>query len=217
LFAVWLAAESPLAQLHEALLTGHMVQHILLALIAGPLLLLSAPALALPRLPSRLRWWPLRAAGRVLNHPLVCWSAAMLVFIGWHVPSIFERAHHSEPWHLAEQASFLGSGLLFWWPVIQPSLTTPRWPRWSMPLYLFFATLPCDALSAFLVFSDRILYPTYVSAAGHHGLSALQDQECAGALMWLCVTLAYGIPAAVITATMLSPTRRPRSPESVHV
>jgi cytochrome c oxidase assembly factor CtaG len=80
-----------------------------------------------------------------------------------------------------------------------------------MPLYLFLATLPCDALSAFLVFSDRVVYPVYLDAPRHFGLSALQDQEWAGAVMWLCVTVAYAIPAAVITTRMLSePDRPPR-------
>ncbi len=74
-----------------------------------------------------------------------------------------------------------------------------------MPLYLFMATLPCDALSAFLVFSDRVVYPAYLSAPRHAGLTALEDQEYAGALMWLCVTIAYVIPAAVITIQVLSP------------
>jgi putative membrane protein len=238
--AVWLVTWSPLAHLHHELLTAHMVQHMVLSLVAAPLLLLGISAWwlqpsrahesparsaigARPRRPTSLQLWrpvwrPLRAFGRGLNHPIVCWSAAMLVLIGWHVPSIFNRAHHSESWHLLEQASFLGSGLLFWWPVIQPgppkqsaalgwepSPSTARWPRWSMPLYLFLATLPCDALSAFLVFSERIVYPAYLSVARQHGVSALQDQELAGALMWLCVTMAYGIPAAVITTRMLSP------------
>ena len=72
-----------------------------------------------------------------------------------------------------------------------------------MPVDLFLATLPCDALSAFLVFSDRVVYPAYLSAPRHFGLSALQDQEWTGAVMWLCVTIAYALPAAVITTRML--------------
>jgi cytochrome c oxidase assembly factor CtaG len=85
-------------------------------------------------------------------------------------------------------------------------------------LYLFFATLPCDALSAFLAFSDRVVYPLYLSAPRDFGLSVLQDQECAGAVMWLCVTIAYVIPAAVITTKVLSPQREhPASPLRDHL
>ena len=96
------------------------------------------------------------------------------------------------------------SGLLFWWPVVQPWPSTATWPRWTVPLYLFLATLPCDALSAFLAFSARLVYPAYLSATRPFGLSALDDQACAGALMWLSVTIAYAMSAAVITTKALA-------------
>src|SRR5439155_23422009 len=150
----------------------------------------------------RLRF--LRALGRALAQPAICWSVAMVVFIGWHIPPLFQLGLRSEGWHAVEHASFFGSGLMFWWPIVQPWPSTPKWPRWSVPLYLFAATLPCDALSAFLAFSDRVVYPAYLSAPRHFGMSALQDQECAGALMWVCVTIAYAIPAAIVTTTILS-------------
>jgi cytochrome c oxidase assembly factor CtaG len=74
-----------------------------------------------------------------------------------------------------------------------------------MALYLFFATLPCDVLSAFLVFCNRLVYPHYLATAQMFNLSPLQDQECAGALMWVWVTFAYLIPAVMITMQILSP------------
>jgi putative membrane protein len=226
LLALWVAVGSPLAALDEELLSAHMVQHLLLSAVAAPLILLGAPALPLlygtPRrvvlggIVPVLRSRPLRLLSRLAGEPAFCWSMAVAVFIGWHTPSLFQLALRSEPWHAVEHASFLGSGLLFWWPVIQPWPSHARWPRWSIPLYLFFATLPCDVLSAFLAFSDRVVYPAYLSAPRHFSVSALQDQECAGALMWLSVTIAYVIPAAVITAGVLSPTR-PVVPERVAV
>lgn len=219
--ALWVAVGSPLAAFDHELLSAHMVQHILLSAVAAPLILLGAPALpllhGLPRgfvsrgLAPLFRWPPVLALARVLGHPAVCWSVATVVFIGWHTPAMFELGLRSEPWHAVEHASLLGSGLVFWWPVVQPWPSTAKWPRWSIPLYLFFATLPCDALSAFLSFSDRVVYPGYLSAPRHFGLSALQDQECAGAVMWLCVTIAYVIPAAVITTKVLSPDTEPPS------
>jgi putative membrane protein len=145
-----------------------------------------------------------RACCHVLADPRVCWGAAVFVFVAWHVPSLFEIGLASPGWHLAEQASFFISGLMFWWPVVQPWPSTPRWPRWSIPLYLFFATLPCDAISAFLAFSDRVVYPTYLDAPHPAGWSTLQDQECAGAVMWLVVTLAYAIPATAIANGLFS-------------
>jgi cytochrome c oxidase assembly factor CtaG len=217
--ALWLALGSPLAQLDEALLSVHMVQHLLLSTVAAPLILLAAPALpllhALPwvvvahGVAPALRSGPVRAAGRLLGRPAVCWSVAMVVFIGWHTPALFELGLRSGRWHVIEHASFLVSGILFWWPVVQPWPSTPTWPGWSMVLYLFLATLPCDALSAFLVFSDRVVYRGYLAAPRRFGLSVLQDQEWAGALMWLWVTIAYLIPAVIITTRVLSAPDRP--------
>jgi len=216
MLALWVAAGSPLAAYDEELLSVHMVQHLLLSVVAAPLLLLGAPAvpllhgmpwIVLNGVATLLRWPPVRALGRMLVHPVVCWSVAMAVFTGWHTPAIFELAIRSDGWHAVEHASFVTSGLLFWWPVVQPWPSKATWPRWSIPLYLFLATLPCDALSAFLAFSDRVVYPVYLSAPRHVDLTALQDQERAGALMWLTITIAYVIPAVVITIKVLSPQR----------
>src|SRR5436309_14707428 len=78
---------------------------------------------------------------------------------------------------------------------------------WLIPVYLFAATLPCDELSAFLVFCDRVVYPSYLSAPRLSSLAPLHDQEFAGALMWVSVTLIYLLPAVVITIELLSPPR----------
>jgi len=226
LFALWVAVGSPLAALDEELLSVHMVQHLLLSVVAPPLILLGAPALPLlhgiPRrfmlhdgLARLLRSRPVRALGRAFAPPAISWSVATVTFVGWHTPQLFQLGLRSETWHVVEHASFLGSGLMFWWPVVQPWPSTTNWPRWWIPLYLFAATLPCDGLSAFLAFSDRVVYPTYLSAPRHFGLSALQDQEYAGALMWLCVTIAYAIPAAVVTTTLLSTRTADLSPRLV--
>jgi cytochrome c oxidase assembly factor CtaG len=90
-----------------------------------------------------------------------------------------------------------------------------RWPEWSIPLYLFFATLPCDALSAFLTFCGRVVYAHYLSADRLFGFSALGDQECAGALMWVWVTFVYLAPAVLVTIQMLSPQRRASNAEVI--
>ncbi len=193
LLAIWIAIGSPIASLHHVLLSAHMLQHLLLQSIAAPLLLL-----ALPKGSTR--------SSSLFTHPLLCWLAATLVLTAWHIPAIFELALHRQWLHQIERASFLGSGFLFWWPVILPSSTT-AWPRWSIPLYLFSATLPCDVLSAFLSFCDRVVYRHYVSVPRVFGISALQDQELAAALMWVCVTLIYLIPAIVVSIEILSPRR----------
>lgn len=209
-FVVWIAAASPLAEYDHEMLTFHMVQHLLLMTLAAPLLLLGQPmqyvASAVPEsFVLRLNRWRMRPfvqrSGRILTHPAFCFLSGTAVLTVWHVPAIFELAMQSRTLHAIELVSFLAAGLLFWLPVIRfGSITT----QWWVPLYLFLATLPCDALSAFLAFCDRIIYPCYTRSAGFLHMSPLQDQQCAGSLMWISVTFAYLIPAVIVTATLLN-------------
>ncbi len=214
LFLIWFAVGSPLAAFDEELLTVHMVQHLLLMTVAPPLILVGAPVMpllhALPRkflqsiLGPLFRSHTMQRIGRVLSRPAFCWLAAAAALLGWHVPAAFTLGLQSEAWHAVEHACFLGSGFLFWWPVVQPWPSVPRWPRWSMLVYLFLATLPCDILSAFLVFCERVVYAGYLSTPKHFGFSALEDQQCAGALMWTCVTMVYLLAAAILSTRLLS-------------
>jgi len=190
--SLWTAVASPLAHLDHHLLTAHMVQHLVLMIVAAPLILSGVR-------PARLE--PLRV---ISAHPVFCWFAGTFTVIVWHIPAVFDLALRSHFWHAFEQASFFLAGMLFWWPVIQPLRHAET--NWSVPLYLFFATLPCDALSAYLVFCGHIVYRPYLSGSGHFHLSPLEDQALAGALMWVSVTFAYLIPALFVTARLLTAT-----------
>jgi putative membrane protein len=218
LFSIWVAVGSPIAELDHEYLTVHMIQHLLLMTFAAPLIWLGAPAMALLNgLPQRVvqgivdplvRWRPVSRLGRALTQPAFCWIAATTALVVWHVPAVLTFGMQSEAWHIVEQASFFATGLLFWWPVVQlvqPWPSVSRWPVWSMILYLFLATLPCDILSGFLVFSDRIAYPVYLTASRQSGLSVLADQQCAGALMWTSVTIVYVVAGAILSTRLLSP------------
>jgi len=181
--------ESPLAHLDHHLLTAHMVQHLLLMLVAAPLILFGARSIV-------AQWRP---------QLTLCWLAGTVTVLAWHVPAIFELALRSQFWHKFEHASFFVAGILFWWPVFQSA----AYSRWSIPVYLFLATLPCDALSAFLAFCGHVVYRPYLSVhSGLFGLSPLDDQALAGALMWVTVTFAYLIPALLQTARLLSSERK---------
>jgi putative membrane protein len=213
LVSVWAAFASPLATLDHQSLTIHMIKHLLLMTVAAPLVLAGAPVFplvcGLPKLfikahpPNR----PARWLEHCLMHPVMCWLAGTAAVVGWHLPVAFERGMRSQWVHSLEDVCFLIAGLLFWWPVVQSSPSVTRSPRLSMALYLFLATLPCDILSAFLVFCNRLVYPIYLSQPQLFTLPPLEDQECAGALMWVWVTFAYLIPAVVITVQALSPSK----------
>jgi len=214
MFLVWGALGSPLVAYEHDLLTVHMIQHLLLMTIAPALILLGQPILAfwhgIPRF-GKVVLGPLfgrplvQRFARILSQPALCWTVSPLMLLGWHVPALFTLGMHSEVWHSVEQASFLGAGFLFWLPVIRPWPGVSMVPQWWTLLYLFLATLPCDILSGFLVFSDRVAYPLYFSMPRHFGFSVLEDQQCAAALMWTCVTIVYLVPAAILSIRLLSP------------
>jgi cytochrome c oxidase assembly factor CtaG len=82
-----------------------------------------------------------------------------------------------------------------------------------LPLYLFAATLPCDALSGFLAFCDRVAYVSYVSAPRLLKIPPLEDQQLAASLMWICVTIIFLVPAIIVTMQILSP-QNSRLPET---
>jgi putative membrane protein len=140
---VWIAIGSPLEAFDDVSLTVHMVQHLLLAIIAPPLLLLGAPELPLLRgLPQSvargvvspfLRLPFVRRFGHIVSNPAICLLVAALALIGWHIPAVFELALRLDWLHKLEHASFLGVGLMFWWPVVQPWPSTSRWPEWAIP------------------------------------------------------------------------------------
>jgi putative membrane protein len=212
LLCAWIAVGSPLCTLDHQWLSVHMVQHLLLMNVSPPLILLGAFPLLLSYslsqsftrriLGSVLRASPVPALVRMITNPLFCWLVAMAVLIGWHIPTAYTLARDSSTWHDLEHASFFFAGVFFWWPVIEPWSGVSRYSRWYIVLYLFLATLPCDALSAYLAFCDKIVYRCYLSVP-HFNMSAMQDQQCAGALMWVFVTFAYLLPAVLLTANLL--------------
>jgi putative membrane protein len=205
---LFLALASPLDTLSDRLLAVHMAQHIVLLVVTPPLLLLGTPLMPLLfGLPAgRPRVLLGRLAARIgdwFGPPLAGLLAMSLATWGWHTPEAFELALHDRGWHVVEHASFLSAGLLFWWPVVRPWPYRRRWPRPAMIPYLLLADLQNTALAAILVFSDRVLYPSYGSGPG-----ALADQVVAGVLMWVPMSLAYLVPAGVLTVRWLSPRSR---------
>lgn len=221
LSVILLALISPLDAFAGWLLTVHMIQHLLLMMVAPPLILYGAPYLPLllglpvsflkdgigPFLTSPF----LRKFGSVLTHPVFCWSAFVFTSIAWHAPPMYELALHSPNWHQVEHLCFVTTALLFWWPVIQPWPGVAKTPRLAIVLYLFLADFQNTALSAFLIFYERILYPTYQTAPRITGMTALEDQAAAGAIMWVAGSIFFLIPVGLITVKALS-SRRVRIP-----
>jgi len=211
--AIFLALASPIDVFADLLLSVHMVQHLLLMMVAPPLVWLSNPLLPMLRgLPRVIRSWiaipvlraPLaRDAFAMLTHPLVAWPIFAAAVWLWHAPVSYERALRDPSWHVAEHATFLAASLLFWYPVVQPYPSRPRWSRWLILPYLVFADVQNTVLSAWLAFATEPIYRHYSEVPSIAGWSPLADQQLAGVLMWVPGSVAFLLPVFVIGIRML--------------
>ena len=214
LFAVWFALASPLDTFSTFVITAHMLQHMTLMMVAPPLLLLGEPLIpilrGMPRFAARefagpfLNWKVTARIGLFLTKPVTALVLMGAVMFIWHVPGPYELAVRSGAWHQFEHACFFFVSIIFWWPVVQPWPSRPQWPRWAMVPYLVIADLQNTVLSAVLVFSDRLLYPSYGAGPGLFRLSAQEDQAAAGAIMWVVGSLAFLVPATLIAVQCLT-------------
>ena len=217
ILALFVAVASPLDTFSESLLFMHMAQHFVLMSLAPPLLLFGAPVVpmlrGLPRWTIRRLLRPLFVTrllptiGRFLIRPRVAFLAMNAAYIGWHVPRAYEFALASENWHNFEHAFFFFTNLLFWWPIIQPwpvGGAQSRTSRWMLIPYLLLADIVNTAISAYLCFAGRLLYPSYGLIPRPFGFAALNDQIAAGAFMWVCGSMVYLIPAVALVAQFLS-------------
>jgi hypothetical protein len=116
---------------------------------------------------------------------------------------MYELALRSAAWHQVEHACFFIVALIFWWPIVQPWPSRAHFDRWTMVPYLLLADVQNTALCAILIFSDRVLYPSYALMPRLLG-SALEDQAAAGAMMWVVGSLAFVLPAVAIAVECLS-------------
>jgi putative membrane protein len=202
--ALVVALASPLDAMAEALLSAHMGQHFMLLMVAGPLLVLAAPEVAMPlavprgvrRRVRRLGHRPaLRAAGRTLTHPVAAWTVALVVLWTWHAPALYQAALRNDLVHGLEHVTFVGSAMLFWWPVLHPGRGLRRLPRGADIVYVVTGGLQGAALGALFTFAASPLYPLYRGPATAWGLTPLQDQQLAGVIMWIPSGLVYLVAA----------------------
>jgi cytochrome c oxidase assembly factor CtaG len=179
---------SPVATYGHALLSAHMVQHLLLVLVAAPLLVAARPIPALLAvLPEGARR-SVMAAGRsrlarLATHPLVAWLA--FAATGWavHFSPLFDQALQHPVVHAAEHGLFLGSGLLFWQPVLADG---PRALSYPLRLLYLGLAMPQNTFLALAILSaDHPLYDAYVRLGRTWGPSVLDDQRQGAGLMWV--------------------------------
>jgi cytochrome c oxidase assembly factor CtaG/ferredoxin len=218
LVAVFLAVASPIDPFAALLLQVHMLQHLLLMMVAPPLIWLGWPLFPLLRgLPEPirtywvapfLRWRAIRNTFAILTHPFVAWPLYVGTTWLWHTPRGYELGLSQRYWHVFEHACFVASALLFWYPVVRPYPSRPTWPRWMLFPYLLLADAQNTVLAAWLCFSPAVLYPYYSRVPRLDGLSALDDQAAAGVLMWVPGSIAFLLPLFWIGVSYLFDSNR---------
>ena len=198
LAVVLLALVSPIGAYAEALLSVHMVQHLLLALVAAPLLVASHPLdRLLAGVPAEVPRTGGGRLGRVLRHPLMAWI--VFAAMGWaiHFSPLFDLALRHPPVHGAEHALFLGSGLVFWAPVLGAGTAL------SYPLRLLYlaVAMPQNTFLALAISSAASpLYPAYARLGRDWGPSLVADQRQAAGIMWVAGDLALLVAVLAVAA-----------------
>ena len=196
LAAIAAALLSPIDDLADELFPVHMVQHLLLTMLAAPLVLLGNPlAVVLWGVPRGIRRClaaPLtrgarfRAALGVLTSLPVAWVVYVVDLWAWHVPLLYQLALEHEAVHVVEHAAFFTTALLFWWPIVRPApRLRPRAHLGFEILYLIAATAQNTALGAMLTLPERSFYPHYDETARRLAVNAVEEQVAAGGIMWI--------------------------------
>lgn len=185
-----LALGSPLAVYEGALFWVHMVQHVLLMLVAAPLLVLGAPATLVLRASGTAgRRRASRFLGsrfvRMATHPVIAWLLFVGTIVFTHFSGIYDAALENESLHWLEHALYLGSSLLFWWPVVGIDPSSHRLPHPVRAVYLLL-TMPVQAFVALAIYSSgTVLYEHYETLQRSWGPDPLADQRAAAVVMWV--------------------------------
>jgi putative membrane protein len=194
---LFFALATPLDTLaDEYLFTAHMIQHLLLTLIAAPLLIIGTPGWLLrsilkgARLDGFVRW---------ARHPLPAFFIFNIIFAMAHVPSLYEQTLASPPLHAFEHLVFIATAMLMWMPVLSPvPEIAGRYPPLGQVLYLFLQTVPASLVGALLAATSVAYYPTYILAPRIVGLSPLEDQQLGGLIMWVGSGLFFLLISGVV-------------------
>jgi putative membrane protein len=205
-----LALASPLDSAGSFSFAAHMVQHEFLMIVSAPLLVLGRPLgvwlWAFPpgwrrRIGTATHNGAVRAAWGALTLPLNAWLLHFAALWMWHVPATFQAGLADNGIHALQHASFLFSALLFWWAVLGKHGV--KHSRGAAIVYLFTTMMHTGALGALFTMSETVWYPFYGSKAQAFGLSALEDQQLGGLIMWIPGGLAYVAAGLVLCGRWL--------------
>ncbi|MDX6606367.1 MAG: hypothetical protein QOD14_907 [Solirubrobacterales bacterium] len=225
LATILIALDSPVDGLADKLLWVHMLQHILLLLVAPPLLALSRPwnrmwhGFPLGTRRELARWltagrWsaPLRAAARVLAGPVPSWLLFNFVLLGWHLPFAYDATLTTPIVHAAEHLTFFATGLLFWTRVIDSPPWRSRLSETGRAVYVGSSMVTSWVLAIVLAEASQPIYSPYADLASRPGgITALADQQFAAGAMWVLGSIPFTIAILSVVYRWLEPTRSGQS------
>ena len=195
LATLWLALETPLDTLSDHYLDSvHMLQHVLLAFVAPPLMLLGlSPGMAglLVRVPGV----------RPSTEPIPAQLIAAVVMVAWHVPALYDATLYDEGLHVFEHLTFIASGLFLYWPIVDATSSHARWRMspGAQLVYMLLATLPQDGVALVLIFSRVSFYDFYTHVPRLiPGFTPVIDQTIAGAVLMIVGKVTLAIAALVV-------------------
>jgi putative membrane protein len=214
LAAVGLALLSSIDALAEIYLSMHMVQHLLLLMIAPLCLLLANPlAVILWGLPKRLRYLagcPLRRASLfryslgVATFMPVAWTLYVIDLWAWHHPALYQLALRNEWVHDLQHLLFFFTAIVFWWPIVNPAPRLHGLISYGYRIvYLIAATAQNTLLGMAISLPERVLYPFYAMAPRLRDLSPISDQALGGGIMWVSGHM-YLIPILILVCRLLT-------------
>ncbi len=177
------------------LFSAHMVQHLMLTLVAPPLLLLGTPGWMLR---PALEWPVVGRVARWVTTAPRCFMIFNVVLAVWHLPPVYglAMAHHNI--HIVQHLCFMVAASLMWWPILSP---LPELPRISYPaqmLYLFLLSIPMSLIAICIGYADSVLYPAYASVPRIWGITPLEDQFIGALIMWIPGGLFFFVIISVV-------------------
>ncbi|MEX0762434.1 MAG: cytochrome c oxidase assembly protein [Dehalococcoidia bacterium] len=196
LLAIFLALLTPLDALSHSFISAHMVQHLLLMMVAAPLLAVSNPAIAvawaLPQVARQVGRWlrPFTSVRHSLIWPATVWLLYTGMVTIWHLPVFYEAAIRSELVHSIEHATFFGASFLFWGVVVTAGRSGGLGYAGAL-LFVVTAAMHGAAFAAIMTLAQVPWYSHYMAEAPAWGVSAIDDQQLAGAIMWIPGKIAH--------------------------
>jgi putative membrane protein len=157
-----------------------MLQHVFLTTIGPPLVLLGLPDALLRPIFSNPSVFK---AAKVLFHPVTTGTIFIVNMWLWHIPPVYDLAVSNLWVHVVMHFAFMGTGLLFWWPVVQPSRLLPQVGDGARLLYLFATGMPMGLLAMLFFASNDVIYDYYEQPSRLWGLAPMDDQQIAGLVM----------------------------------